>query len=285
MRTRSSVGWERSATVLACVAMFAFATVPPRARGQAAIETCEDWVGEAAVRCGTAFPQGAPWLTYVFRGIPAGRYALQRDSATFAGTPAIVVVGGTVAHFALTNAGRRVLPAGQYTVTLTDQAAGRTVAEGTYNLTPQTPREALATWHGQAGDFATMGAALAAWRLADAPTALSEARRVVAAGRWTIGLAFAYSLIYEISMAGRDYPGAIEAVESLMRARKAAYDVRQETVPAQPVEYEWLVRAQIAACQLDPARTTLAEGLRAFPNYRGFATLTAQIERARSTCP
>ncbi|HKX19117.1 MAG TPA: hypothetical protein VJT33_13985 [bacterium] len=130
-----------------------------------------------------------------------------------------------------------------------------------------------------------MGAALAAWRLNDTGKALEQARTITAAAQWTVGRIFAYSLVYEIAMVGRDYPAAIETVESLMQARKAAYAARQDTVPEQPVEYEWLVRAQIAACRLDAAGATLTNGLRVFPNNRGLVVLTNQIERARANCP
>jgi len=98
-------------------------------------------------------------------------------------------------------------------------------------------------------------------------------------------LIFAYSLIYQISMGGPNYPAAIDAVTSLMQARRAAYAVRQATTPTQPVEYEWLVRAQLAACRLDAARASPAEGLQAFPNYRGLSDLTGQVEKSRSSCP
>ena len=275
----------RSAAVFLCLAVCVVVGMPTGVHGQAAIETCEDWVAGAPVQCGTSFPQGVPWLVYVLRGIPTGRYAIQRNSATFTGTPAVVAGGSPVAHFALSSARRGLLPAEAYTVTLTDQASGQVVAQGRYTLTPQTPREALTVWQGRSGEFAAMGAALAAWRLNDAAKALEQARGVTAAGRWTFGVTFAYSLIYEISMAGRDYPAAIEAVQSLMQARKAAYAARQETLPAQPVEYEWLVRAQVGACRLDAAGATLTEGLQAFPNNRGLVVLTSQIERARPNCP
>lgn len=282
MRSRS----RRPLTAaLLCLAVFLVGGRPARVQGQVAIETCEDWVAGAPVRCDAAFPQGVPWLTYVFRGIPAGRYTLQRNSATFTGSPLIVAVGGSVAHFALTNGRRSLLPAEEYTVTLRDQASGRVVAQGRYALTSQSPREALAAWQGKPGNFAVLGAALATWRLNDSGKALEQARAITAAGQWTVGLIFAYTLIYEIAMGGRDYPAAVQAVESLMQARRAAYAARQETVPEQPVEYEWLVRGQVAACRLDAARATLAEGLRAFPNNRGLVALTGQIEKARASCP
>lgn len=273
----------RVAAVLLVV--IAVATLPAGVLGQTAIQTCEDWVAGAPVRCGTMFPQGAPWLEYVFRGVPAGHYAIQRNSATFTGTPAVVAAAGAVVHYALNSARRLPLPAEEYTVTMTDQASGRVVARGMYALTAQTPQEALGAWRAGTSDFDAMGAALAAWRLNDSGGALERARKVTASGRWTIGLTFAYSLIYQISTAGRDYPGAIEAVQSLMQARRAAYAAHQESTPAQPVEYEWLVRAQVAACRLDAARATVAEGLEVFPNYRALADLTSQIEKARSNCP
>lgn len=275
----------RSAAVLGCAALLVVAGAPVHTHGQATIETCEDWAEGAPVRCGTTFAQGAPWLIYVFRGMPAGRYLLQRKSAAFTGSPAIATVSGPVSHFALTNARRNLLPTGEYTVTLTDQASGRAVGQGTYDLTPQTPREALAAWAGKPGEFAAMGVALAAWRLNDPAKALELARATAATGQWTVGRIFAYTLVYEIAMAARDYPAAIEAVQSLMDARKAAYAARQEAAPAQPVEYEWLVRAQIAACRLDAAHATITEGLRAFPNTRALTGLTGQLEKARSTCP
>lgn len=280
-----SIWFVRSAVVLLCVALLVVSSEPVRTQGQAAIETCEDWAGGAPVRCGTAFPQGAPWLTYIFRGIPAGRYALQRNSTTFTGSPAIVAVSGPVSHYALTNARRNLLPAGEYTVTLTAQASGRAVGQGTYTLTPQTSREALAAWEGKPGEFAAMAAALAQWRLNDTAKALELTRATTATGQWTVGRIFAYTLTYEIAMGGRDYPTAIEAVESLMQARKAAYAARQDAVAEQPVEYEWLVRAQVAACRLDAARATLTKGLEAFPNNRDLIMLTNQIESARATCP
>ncbi len=63
-------GPGRSAAVFVCIAVCFIVGIPTRAQGQVAIETCEDWAAGAPVRCRAAFPQGVPWLVYVFRGYP-----------------------------------------------------------------------------------------------------------------------------------------------------------------------------------------------------------------------
>jgi hypothetical protein len=272
----------KPALALLCVLLLAAPPLLWPADADPTIRTCQDWGGGAPVGCSDTFPQGAPWLVYDVRGIPPGRYALQRTSQRFTGT-ALIMTGADTAY--LTNTDRVPPPAGSYTVTVTDQSSGRVVAQAKYTVTPQTPQEAWTMWQAGHGDFETMGAAVAAWRLDNTPKAVDLSRSLLVPGHWGPGVLTAYSLIYTIAMAERDYATAIDETRALMNARRQAFEAHQTAFATQPLDYVWLGRALVAACRLTEAQSTLTEALRAYPKYDQLVALTGRLENARSTCP
>ena len=113
-------------------------------------------------------------------------------------------------------------PAGRYTVMVTNQATRTSVAEVSYTVTPQTPREALDAWGGARGGFEAMGAALAAWRLGDRAKALEVAQTPLSSERFFPDAYNAHKLIYAIAMRDREYARAIDAAQTLIQARQQA---------------------------------------------------------------
>jgi tetratricopeptide (TPR) repeat protein len=261
----------RAVAVLLAVILLAWPAALVGYAGQ--VQVCRDWIAGHAVGCGEPIPQGAPWVV-VGGPLPAGTRVI------FSNPQGVNVCdSGVLAHEYAAWACYAVPPGDSWTpgtwrVRVVRPAAGDVVAETSFQVTIESPQDALTRHRGpSAYDRASRILALA--RLGRTDDALAEARDMERSGE------------FELVRRALDYEADLLSLQGRYREAEAAEQraialYQQRGLEVNPKS--WLILARLAklACDWPTALAAAARAAQAAPGDPRAEQLLVEIEQAQS---
>jgi predicted Zn-dependent protease len=247
-----------------------------------------DFCRDVDAECGaTVFAQGAPWIVHRFRNPLPGRVEW-RTYSPGGGDPSVAFYEirpgqREIVISVLHSMEVRIRQEGDQRVTevrlpsvgthrVRVLRGGNVVAEATYEITRQSPREAWDAWKDAQGGWRAIGAALAAWRMGDVPRVEATLDRI-ARSPTERDRFLAASFRHDVSLALGRWADAARAAREMI----AMFD--------QPAHRVLLIRALLRDCgTLDEAYREIRAAMRAFMGLPIWPRLLVELFEARARC-